>query len=156
MKSYRVDDLAHTWFTDYLFQRSQVVKLGLELSDPLEPHKNLTRTHLKKLKSIEAGASSILKSKTYGLKQEIDKPAILLLRKCLDRNVCSNFQDYFTINDNNMRTRNRNILLHIPKVKLEFAKNGFFFISIKLYNLLPKDIRESTSDFENKVDLFLN
>ena len=53
-----------------------------------------------------------------------------------------------------MRTRNRNILLQIQKVKLEFAKNSFFFMGIKLYNLLSKDIRESTSDFENKVDSF--
>ena len=34
MKSYGVTGLALTWFTDYLFQRSPVVKLGQELSDP--------------------------------------------------------------------------------------------------------------------------
>ena len=34
MKSHGVNGLALTWFTDYLFQRSQVVKLGQELSDP--------------------------------------------------------------------------------------------------------------------------
>eukprot|EP00795_Rhopilema_esculentum_P015850 gene15850-7176_t len=34
MKSYGVDRLAQTWFTDYLFQRSQAVKLGQGLSDP--------------------------------------------------------------------------------------------------------------------------
>ena len=81
----------------------------------------LTRTQLKKLKSIEVRASSILKSKTCDLKQEIDMHAIFMMRKCLDGNVFSNFQDYFTNNENNVRTRNRNIILHIPRIKLELA-----------------------------------
>ena len=34
MKSNGVNKLVLTWFTDYLFQRSQVVKLGRELSGP--------------------------------------------------------------------------------------------------------------------------
>ena len=115
---------------------------------------NLTQTQLKKLKSIEARASSILKSKTCNLKHEIDKHAILLVRKCLNGKVCTNFHDYFIINEHNARTRNRNILLRIPKVKLEFAKNGFFFMGARLYNSLPKAIRESGDDFENKVNIF--
>ena len=68
--------------------------------------------------------------------------------------MCANFPDYFMINEHNMRTRNRNILLQIHKVKLEFARNGFFFMGARLYNLLPKDIRESADDFENKVNSF--
>ena len=34
LKSYGVKGLAFKWFADYLFQRSQVVKLGQELSAP--------------------------------------------------------------------------------------------------------------------------
>ena len=117
---------------------------------------NLTQTQLKKLKSIEARASSILKSKTCDLKHEIDKRAILLVRKCLNGNVCTNFQGCFMINEHNVRTRNRNILLQIPKVKLEIAKNGFFFMGARLYNSLPKDIRESADDFENKVNSYFS
>ena len=60
------------------------------------------------------------------------------------------------INEHDVRTRNRNILLHIPKVKLEFAKNGFFFMGARLYNSLPKDIRESADDFENKVNSYFS
>ena len=78
------------------------------------------------------------------------------MRKCLNGNACANFEDYFMINERNVRTRNRNILLQIPKVKLEFAKNGFFFMGAGLYNLLPKDIRENADDFENKVNSFLS
>ena len=117
---------------------------------------NLLRTHLKKLKSLEACASSILKSKLCDLKNEVDNHAVLLVRKCLTRKMCSNFKVYFKINEHNLGTRKRNILLQIPKVKLEIAKNGFFFMGAKLYNLLPIDIRESTYDFENKVNSFFH
>ena len=53
---------------------------------------NLTRTQLKKLKSIEARASSMLKLKTCDLKHEIDKHAILLVRKCLNGSVFTTFK----------------------------------------------------------------
>ena len=77
---------------------------------------NFTRTQLKTLKSIEARASSILKSKTCDLKHEIDKHAILLVRDCRNGNVCANFQDYLMINKHSVRTRNRNILYKLPKL----------------------------------------
>ena len=86
--------------------------------------------------------------------EEVDTHAILLVRKCLNGRVCSNFKDYFTINEHNVGTRNRYNLLQIPKVKLEIAKNGFFFMGAKLYNLLPIVIRESSDDFENNVNSF--
>ena len=56
------------------------------------------------------------------------------------------------INEHNARIRNRNILLQIPTVKLDFAKNDFFFMGARLYSSLPKDIRESADDLENKVN----
>ena len=49
----------------------------------------------------------------------------------------TNFQDYFIINDHNVRTRNRSILWQIPKFKL------------------AKDIRKSVDNFENNVNTFL-
>ena len=59
-------------------------------------------------------------------------------------------------NEHNVRTRNRNILLQIPKVKLDFTKNGFFYMVARLYNSLPKDIGESAYDFENKVNSYFS
>ena len=35
-------------------------------------------------------------------------------------------------------------------------KNGFFFMGARLYNSLPKDIRESADDFENKVNSYFS
>ena len=54
-------------------------------------------------------------------------------------------------NEHNVRTRNRKILLRIPTVKPDSAKNGLFFMGANLYNSLPKDIRESADEFENKL-----
>jgi hypothetical protein len=34
LKCFGIKGLAHTWFIDYLFQRSQIVKLGQEVSSP--------------------------------------------------------------------------------------------------------------------------
>ena len=60
------------------------------------------------------------------------------------------------INEHNVRTRKRKVLLQIPKVKLNFAKNGFLFVGARLYNSLPKDIREIANDFENKVNSYFS
>ena len=117
---------------------------------------NLTQTQLKKLKLIEARASSLLKSKTCDLKYKFNKHAVLSVRKCLNGNVYKNFQDYFMINKHNVRTRNRHIILQIPKVNLDFAKNSFFFMGARLYNSLPKDVSESANDFENKVNSYFS
>ena len=68
--------------------------------------------------------------------------AILLVRKCINGNVCTNFHSYFMIKEHDVRTRNRNILLQIPKVKLEFAKSSFVFMGARFYNSLPKGIRK--------------
>ena len=70
--------------------------------------------------------------------------------------MCTNFQDYFMIIEHNVRTRNRNILLQIPNIKLDFAKNGFFFMGARLYSSLPEHIKESASDFENKVNSYFS
>ena len=74
------------------------------------------------------------------------------MRKCLNENLCSNFKDYFKINEHHLGTRNRNILLQIPKVKLGIAKNGFFFMGAMFCNLFPIDISESADDFENRLN----
>ena len=55
-------------------------------------------------------------------------------------------------------TRTKDLLLVIPKVKLELARSRFFFMGAKLYNLLPREIRllESEADFMKQVKIFNN
>lgn len=115
---------------------------------------DLNQSQQKKLRSLECRANFILKRKTTPIKNEIDTHAILLVHKCLNGEVCDSYKDYFKINEHRMNTRNNSALVKVPKVKLEIAKRGFFFMGAKLYNLLPRDIRECKDGFRKKVKLF--
>lgn len=59
------------------------------------------------------------------------------MRKCLDGNVCDKFKGYFTINQHGINTCNKDLLLQLPRVKLEFGRKSFKFQGAKCYNELP-------------------
>lgn len=115
---------------------------------------NLTSTQKEKLKNFETQADKIMAIKTVSIQNELYRYAIKLVRKCIEGNVCSNFQDYFKVNRHRKTTRNKDILLVLPKVRLEFAKSGFFAMGAKLYNLLPREIRLAEKDFNKKLKYF--
>ena len=75
------------------------------------------------------------------------------MRKCTDKVACSPLKNYFELNNHNMRTRNQEILVKLPKLKLEFGKKPFFFSGAKLCNALSVDIRSKTdfTTFKNKL-----
>ena len=77
----------------------------------------------------------------------------MVVRKCTDKVACSPLKNYFELNNHNMRTRNQEILVKLPKLKLEFGKRAFFFSGAKLYNALSVDIRSTTdfTTFKNKL-----
>ena len=58
---------------------------------------------------------------------------------------------FFVVNEHNVNTRNKNILLKMLKVKLEFTKILFYFMGAKS---LPKAIMERDNNFEREVKLF--
>ena len=58
----------------------------------------------------------------------------MLVRKCVQKETCENFKDYFKIQSHDRVTGNSNYLLQIPKAKLKYAKNGFFTMGVTLYN----------------------
>ena len=66
----------------------------------------------------------------------------MLVRKCLQQqtNIVI-FNNYFEILSHTMETRNNNYLLRLPQVKLEIAKQGFYYGGAKLYNSLPLKLR---------------
>ena len=53
------------------------------------------------------------------------------------------------INNEKVRTRKINIILNIPNIKQNFAKDGYFVIL-----LTPWIFQKSLDDFENKIDTF--
>ena len=78
------------------------------------------------------------------------KCIVLLARKCLDGDTCNTFSEFFEFDHHNKSTRNNNVLLKVPKVKLEVAKAGLLFMEVKFYNSLPLEIRKLYLDFRDK------
>ncbi len=96
-----------------------------------------TATQLARLNSIEKRASEIVGKSVSKLENLIQKKVCQFVRECLDKDVCSNFQGYFDIDNHCKRTRNNAILVKLPRVKLEFARKSFRFTAAKIYNDLP-------------------
>lgn len=117
-------------------------------------HLNLNETQKKKLQSLERQADTMLRTKTTPIMNVLNKQAVLTVRKCLDKTIAPSFQDYFSLRQHRVNTRNNNLLVNLPRVKLELAKGSFYFMGAKLYNSLPKNIRESKSAFKNQVKVF--
>jgi hypothetical protein len=110
----------------------------------------LTEMKRRKLISIENRARAIIGEEIYlpDLDKLIRKKACDVLRKCLEKDICSNFYNYFEINNHSHNTRNRNNLIKLPKVKLEFSRHAFRFAAARIYNDLPCEIR---AEKDNKI-----
>ena len=93
---------------------------------------NLTQTQRQKLEIIDRLAEKIIGKKQTSIENEIEKHSVMLVRKCVQKETCKNFKDYFKIQSHDQVTRNNNYLLQIPKPKLKYAKNGFFSMGVTL------------------------
>ena len=71
--------------------------------------------------------------------------ACKLVRKCLDNDICENFQGYFELQQHKIQTRNSECLIRLPCIKTEYARKLFHFMGAKLYNELPIDVRKTES-----------
>ena len=60
---------------------------------------------------------------------------VLLVKSCLCKESDENFNNYFKLFEHKYKTRNNAKGTKIPAVKLEFAKQGFFF-SKKVYAIV--------------------
>ena len=66
----------------------------------------------------------------------------LMVKKCLDNNIFSNnFLGHFERLQHGKNTRNSNISVKIPKIKLKPTKKAFFYCGAIEFNKLPRDIR---------------
>ena len=76
-----------------------------------------------------------------------------MVRKSIEGIICEKFTDYFEINVHHKSTRNRNLLLKVPKIRLELAKQGFYFQGVKLLNSSQIWIRqtEAAKDFVRQL-----
>ena len=107
---------------------------------------NFTTTQLKKLTSLDRRASNITRNTELpNLRDKILRNGCLIVRKCVDKNVCYNFLEYFKTVNHDRTTRNNHHMIQIPKVRLNVAKNGFFYMGALTYNKLPLSARKERS-----------
>ncbi|XP_057292835.1 uncharacterized protein LOC130621549 isoform X2 [Hydractinia symbiolongicarpus] len=83
-------------------------------------------TQIKRLESIDNRARILTQQNVPEIRKEIEKRAVLFVKKCLDGNVCDNFQDYFTVKRHQRTTRNNGFLLFIPKVDWNLQREASF------------------------------
>ena len=76
-----------------------------------------------------------------------------LMRKCLENDICKNFQEYFELQQYKTQTRNSECLIRLPGIKTEYARKSYHFMGAKLYNELPIDLRrnESFKQYEKQL-----
>ena len=79
----------------------------------------------------------------------------MVYKVLMNDNVCENFNDYFAINYHAINTRNRNKLLKLPRVKLEFSKQWLICMGAILYNDLLLNICPCEID-QNFTNISLN
>ena len=105
-----------------------------------------TTTRKNKLKSLEGRARSIISENRNLPKQKVKILAIsdcqmekvcTLTFRCIKKDLCENFNDYFDIIESQHVTRNNKNLIRLPKVRLECVKKGFHFPGAKTFNELP-------------------
>ena len=74
--------------------------------------------------------------------------------KCLLKDLNSGtFDNYFILQKHNKNTRKNNYSIRLPRVKLELARQSFYFYGGKLYNELPIGIQKLYTISEFKVAL---
>ena len=62
--------------------------------------------------------------------------------KCLEKQTNSLiFDNYCKMLSHEKSTRNNNALIEIPRVRLEVAKQSFYFAGAKIFNSLPMKVR---------------
>ena len=104
---------------------------------------------LKKIRGIENRGKNVVTSK-IGKNIElripsasslIKKRACTIVLNCLSNNICEMFDKYFEEMDHKHATRNNQISVTLPKVKLETGRKGLYFLGAKKFNGLPSEIR---------------
>ena len=117
---------------------------------------SFTNTQKQKFTSLENRACRIIKKTVPSVSATINREACCLVRKCMNNIVCSNFDNYFVINEHSKKTRNSGYLLKVPKMKLELGKSTFKYAGTKLYNDLPLEIRkiEAFTTFKKEIKRF--
>ena len=136
-----------------------VLRIYQTMSQPIMTYTGMLKMHfsgtqLGKMESIERRVRNMTSSSEKlvpSIVKRLHKQACKTVRQCLDKQICTNFHEYFRLNEHNRNTRNMGFLVNIPKVKLEICQAIILFLRCQNYNDLPIEIRR-----EQNYRKFLN
>ena len=105
----------------------------------------LTQTQVNRILSFERRAKEIIGYKQRQKKQvnlvNIRKQRICsFVHKVVMGEVGDPFENYFEFLNTTVNTRNKNILLHLPKLKLEYGRRSINYLGVKIFSDLPIEV----------------
>ena len=123
------------------------IKVYLSVVVPIMTYSSTIRipcndAQCKNLQSLDRRANVIIKSTVTSIVSCLNRDICMLVKRCLLNEFnLDTFNNCFEIFDHKMNTRNNNHSIRLPRVKLELARQGFFFAGGILYNSLPLELR---------------
>ena len=81
----------------------------------------------------------------------IKRESCVIVKKVLENDICENFMDYFKLSSHSYNTRNKGLIIVLPRINLEIARSSFFFTGAKIFNDLPAKIREADMESFKKL-----
>ena len=96
-----------------------------------------------KYSSLDRRARKIIKSNVPSIENLANRERVLLVKGCLCKEPNEEFNSYFKLIEHKYKTRHNSKSIQLPPVKLELAKQGFYFSGGVLYNSPPIEIRDN-------------
>ena len=113
-----------------------------------------SKTRRCQIRSLEQRSHRIILQNSKCLNCELHLPTIefflkkwacLFVFDCLHGNVCHPCKNYFNLLTHDFNTRNRGTTIALPKVKLDFARQSFYFLGASIFNSLPLKFKQTSS-----------
>ena len=96
-----------------------------------------------KYNSLDRRARKIIKLHVSSIENSVNRERVLLVKSCLCKESKEDLNNYFKLIEHKYETRNKSKSIKLPPVKLELAKQGFYFSGGVLYNSLPIEIEDT-------------
>ena len=109
-----------------------------------------TNSNIQRFERLKIRAANIISGKTStnlkipNIINLWKKRACTIVSKVIQKDIDETFFNYFQPLENN--TRNKGILMRLPKVKLENGRKSFRFMGTKIFNELPIEIRHHVEE----------
>ena len=98
-----------------------------------------TDSQLVQLESFENRAKTVIGIPPIrSMKETVESQICSMVERCLKKEIGhESFDNYCQMINHLKETKNNNMLIKLPKIKLEVAKQSFYFSGAKLFNGLP-------------------